>query len=964
MNNSDNYDTNYQYTQSASMQSDPIVSFNNADTRWMHEILSNRDPTYMLSKREDGDLGAFLSRPVKIYSATWSTGVGFSAEIDPWSLFLNNLNVNRRIENYYLLRGDLDLKIMINGNPFYYGRMLVSYNPLSTFRLFDALPGEGLYVYQASQRPHIFLDPTTSTGGNMCVPYFYPKNWVSLPYGEYDKLGTLSFTSIADLQHANSAAGSVNIVVFASMKNVELTIPTINGVGTISPESGLEPIMEDGNIELTPILLHRRREHFKEARRKYQRSLNKYLNARMEFTLAADNLAQLVQREYPMLKPDLRPVNDEFCRSISEIIPESGRAPAGKKKSAGKLSGSSSGNDEYGKGIISKPASILAKAAGALSNVPTIGPYAMASKYALDGIANVARIFGYSRPPVVSEIVRYKPLPAGIMANVDMDEAVVKLSLDTKQELTIDPSTVGLEGTDQMSFSHILQKESLFSAFQWEESDASEDVLGRINVTPAYFRTSGAFPGIGGSAVCMPMTLISQLFKHWRGSIVFRFQIVASAYHKGRLRITYDPYSCSTFPSEDYNVAYNRVIDLAEERDFELTVNWAQPEAWKEVPGINGLSVSQLVNVAGLLPLPENTNGMLQLAVINELTTPNTALTRPVQINVFVRGGPDLEFANPTDGNIDTFSYGNPSSPEDALGRGASFIGDDSIKPESGEETTDTESAVIQGDGGDDTENSPVGVEGINAVGGLEILPSENSLMIYMGEKVTSLRSLFKRYNWHQLLAIPGSNNSTVIINYLMNFPAYRGYALAARTVDAVAAPYNYVNNTYMTWCVPAFLGWRGGIRWKYHNIGLDNRTMLTVSRDTSSIEADGQTQTVISFRNKISPWVAEDGCKAQNGRAGALATQCSPGGVSEVELPFYSEFRFAHTHDLGVNHVLTNKPNGFHHAVEAWSQYGSTEVTQALIRTSCAVGEDFSCFWFINCPTFYSYDDPPAPTS
>merc|ERR1712127_414048 len=64
---------------------------------------------------------------------------------------------------------------------------------------------------------------------------------------------------------------------------------------------------------------------------------------------------------------------------------------------AGKYSNTING-DEYGSGIISKPAAAIAKAAGALASLPVIGPYMTATQVASGAVANIAKMFGFSRP--------------------------------------------------------------------------------------------------------------------------------------------------------------------------------------------------------------------------------------------------------------------------------------------------------------------------------------------------------------------------------------------------------------------------------------------------------------------------------------------------------------------------------------------------------------------------------------
>lgn len=873
MSNSPMLDTNISYNRSENDKSAPVVSFSSADNAWRTEILSERDSTFDVGYREDADLGAFLARPQKIFSTTWVVGSDLNLEIDPWSLFMNNENVLRRIQNYYLFRGDLDIKVMINGNGFYYGRLLVNYHPLKSYRLYDAEPGDSLYNVQASQRPHFFVDPTTSTGGEMLLPYFFPKNWINLSFGEFNQLGRVGITTLNSLKQANSSVGAITVNVFACLKNVQLTMPTVNEVGSISP-SIFDPV-------------------------------------------------------FP-------------------IQPESGM-----------MKGSSKANDEYGKGIISKPASTAARMAGSLSNVPIIGKYAMASKFALDGIANVARIFGYSRPPVIDTIKPVKLQPAGYFAPTDADEVVAKLSLDSKQELSIDPTTVGLHGTDQMSMAHVLQRESFLTTFPWSESLPSETVLFNMNVAPVYFASTGVWPTINGRASVTPMSHISQMFQHWRGSIVVRFQIVASQFHKGRIRITWDPYSTGLFSTDEYNVAYNRIIDLAEDRDFEMTFRWGQPEAWLKTRSLSSLATNDVYDTETLSPLAGVSNGMFQVSVVNNLTTPNNTIISPAEINVFVRAGDDFELANPSDGNIQALNFNDPLR---AINNKRVIGFDDAgtriletISPESGNEMTDNGMSC-------ETDNMPVGVGAINSVGGGPISPTDESLMVFMGEKVASLRQLLKRYCWHDCIPLQdGFDRLTLHKQLVINMPVQRGYAVNSKTNDGLGTPYNYVHMTWLNYITPLYAGWRGGIRRKAQTTCVQNTISASVSRKNSSINGIGQTYSQNSFGTGDPAEVASSmRAFGNSARGGAYVTDGVVNPTLEYELPFYSEYRFAMTHTNNDTTTLLRFPDGLHHDLEYFTDDSTPNNPDniGIIRTAVATGEDFSLFWFLNVPTVYTYFD------
>jgi hypothetical protein len=108
-------------------------------------------------------------------------------------------------------------------------------------------------------------------------------------------------------------------------------------------------------------------------------------------------------------------------------------------------------DDEYGKGIISKPASAIARAAGALSEIPIIGPFATATSYAAGAVADIASLFGYTNVPVIDDVQPFYSKPFPNLASTDIGTPVEKLTLDSKNELSIDPKITGVDVEDELT---------------------------------------------------------------------------------------------------------------------------------------------------------------------------------------------------------------------------------------------------------------------------------------------------------------------------------------------------------------------------------------------------------------------------------------------------------------------------------------------------------------------------------
>lgn len=828
---------------------------------------STRDSGYY----GDADLAEFLRRPVRLIDDNWTVTAGaYTTIVDPWNLFLTDSQVRSRVEGYRMLQGTLNLRIAINGGPFFYGRAIAAYEPRATYNehSFGATTGD-YYKQQLSMLPHVFLDPTTSEGGEIVCPFLCPDNWIDLIGGNFTDMGRLRITSLNDLLHANSSTGTVNISVYAWMTDVRLAGPTTNFYGAYTAHSGTE--LAAGAAGLS------------------------FLGA----------IAAWMHRvKCSFVGQDRHSDHDV------ELQPQAG--------------------DEYGTGIISKPASSVAKLAGALANIPTIKPYARPTEMVASAVGRMAHVFGFSRPAIVSDLQRAKIKGAGNMANTDAHEAVAKLTLDSKQELSVDPRTVGLSDVDEMAFNYIKQKECFMTSLTWSEAQIGRTSLGRLSVGPDYHNQEVI--NTYDLNVLAPMYTVAAPFTYWRGSIKYRFQIVASQLHRGRLRFSYDPYIHAA-GSPDENQTYSRIVDLATNRDFEMVVSWNHPHSWLRVN--DRLGTGTFSHPGGGTSISEDYhNGQVRVEVVNELTSPNPALGQPVYINVFVSAGEDFEVAAPTDQILEECEY----EPQDGF------------EPHSG---TEGEEVV------DEQDNIPESPAPIIPIGQQEMPDNPNS-HVFFGESFASVRTLLKRYCYHTSYLT--SQSHAYIIE--SNFPSEPGQSKVPRHVTSAAAtppstPYTYSAMTYLNWFVPCYVGWRGSLRSKY--ISALRSTYHNVRRFAEPVhQADcGINSYAISYGNPNIAARAHWGLLRST--AGNDMTVMATDGATEVEFPFYSHRRFAPARRFldgsttGGNEWLGE--NGGHLVAIA----SDASIPQYHTVRFVAAGDDFSCFMFVGQPGILRRSKPDA---
>lgn len=808
--------------------------FDDSEQQFVASVKGQNDRTYDFGSTSDVDLQNWLERPILAMTRLWQVGTPFPIiNFNPWEVFLESPTVAQKIQNFYLIRCDMNLKIIVNGSQFHYGRGMVSYRPLLTnpgpnFQLpVNSIPGNGPASFPIigsndssriiqSQWPHIFIDPGQSMGGEMTFPFFFGGNWLSIPdsgwkmrptsllddgldfigrqtngpFGaNFVDLGRIHSADFGNLKHANGADDPVTVQVFLWATNVKLRVPTS---------------MDNGTAILT---------------NRFTRKGNKPKPATAVATM------------------------DEYSGAKTKTISETSAR--------------------------------VGNAMGALSSLPVIGPYAMATSTMAKAISAAASAMGWSRPGVLEVATNYKPIYLGNLANVDQAENINRLTVDSKQEITVDPRTVGLDGRDEMSMHEFLKRECFFRSFLWRVNEPAETLLFQIKVTPriaVHFRQPGADNVVG--TIPTPLHYVSLPFSYWRGTLRYRMQIVASNLHRGRLRVVYDPLqdglanaNVNLYPEDRINTQYSRTVDIVgdEGRDFTWEVGMCQDVPYLRLPPDSGQGSINRTNF-GVPPngtgggfafdADSSCNGVISIYVLNRLAVPNNDLgvNNDVQVNLFVSGNDDFDFQQPTDAELQRMCFQDPFGvpfgfepfDDDAGQRGP---------PRSGTAVATMDGGASASMGATEGENVPT--DPPEKITIAEVSKPEPQLnQVFFGEKFVSFRSLMKRYmlanNYAPALGnrdksgdpINESGDFHKLSFIIPNFPPFPGpQPSEAQWMNMTGnfnflPPAQYVTNfdtevpspinsntrvrwntgtlTYFHYVTAMFVGWRGSIRNKY----------------------------------------------------------------------------------------------------------------------------------------------------
>jgi hypothetical protein len=424
--------------------------------------------------------------------------------------------------------------------------------------------------------------------------------------------------------------------------------------------------------------------------------------------------------------------------------------------------------------------------------------------------------------------------------------------------------------------------------------------------------------------------------------------VVASAYHKGRLRIQWDP---QEYNSNESNVQYTEIIDISQEKDFTIEVGWGSQFGWLSVSPPNAgelWEVRTTQNLGNVLRY----NGTLTVSVLNTLTAPGASGGDTVEINVFVSAGDDIEVAVPTANAISNFSFAPTSLGPLAASQRVVDSPDAGLKFQSGEESA----PVVQEDKDCTDEGSkPMQERILNSMGNVPSA-ADNAMHVYHGEAITSFRSCLKRYGLVGALPDVGTDASIgVFIGN--NFPPIPGNFTDGGWWSTGTS--NLVVTNLFNYLYPAYLGIRGGVRWKIVQFGArgggrDSIHGISLQPNASSLGRQASvelpaTSTLELFNNAFR---LESALSTWQG-AQLLPAHLNP--AIEVEIPYQTQRRFRTARTVLDFPTTSDRP-------WQYMSHGPNTNGNTKVFAFCAAGEDYSNVFFIGSPVVWLTTPVPDP--
>lgn len=595
------------------------------------------------------------------------------------------------------------------------------------------------------------------------------------------------------------------------------------------------------------------------------------------------------------------------------------------------------GKDEYD-GPVSSVASAVAAVSKRLESAPVIGKFARATTIGAGAIADIASMFGFTNVPVISNYSPMMNMAGPPLATGEIGAPIVKLTLDPKQELSVDPTLHGIGSEDEMAISTVVQKKSVLCVCGWSTGDAVGYVMFTSRVSPMLMGRQDIYDaGLVARSTRVyhtPMSYTGMMFQHWRGDIIYDFEVVCTKFHKGRIKISWDPVGTAGGSSLPENVVYTTILDIGETNKVSLRVPFHSAYAFCRMRGI----AADNWNPGNPLPAnPQYDNGVLNISVLTPLISPVSP--QNLAVIVTVRGAPNLEYANLRNTLAENEGYAPPSF--------FAVQAKDEVDIEPIEETF-----------GDTGSQHP------------------HRYALNFGECVSSLRAVAHRMSLYDVSA-PGPHATTRFGLFQKSYsrlpPMYgynpNGQDTASKVLAGVGtAPFAFSPTHPMTYIAMMYGAFRGSTNYCVNpsqdlypymgDIRVQRLTTTTNSgnrrgRITSNLNSGVTGSVARAYLNDCFPLTA--GGNLMNSQAGGPISWNAP-HLGPTNFNFCDPTYLVGGNPTDQTDLECTNLDILVHQITA-----NTTSEQLVITTYAGSGVDWHCLWLLACPTLDYYVTKPA---
>ncbi len=703
------------------------------------------------------NISHFFERPILVQSYEWDDGTTFAEQISPWYKYFSHPSIAPKLLGFSRLTADLEVEMRINGSPFRFSQILASYRPL--FSMYKSLGSSGSTPCSLSDYSGGYLpEDGCSVAGNSLKAFSGCTNFTLLARSQ---------RQCTYLDVATSTGGKM-ILPFVHPFN-SLRVNNMVGSDAVNQLTlfGLE-LTSMGTLTLE--------------------SLSTLRNMQVATTAGV--------------------TIDVFVRAINaRAWLASGVAtavPQGQERKP------------------SQVASTVASVASIFKHVPVIGSYATLVETIAGAGSRMLQFFGYTPRPDVTlpQFVTGYSYP--VESSVTFPKKVRNLGLDHENNVVVDPGVIDGQSADPLALASFCARPSLLCRTYFGSGALVDDPIMILPVAPFHYSTqlvtNAELPN-ARRVQLTPCALAAMNFRYWRGTMCVRLQAIQTSFHRGRLRVTWEPeIGNQTSNSQCDLVAkyegYQQILnwDLAATPSVTMKIGFGSRKGRLTVPrlGTPGLVDNSYITNTETSPTIVSSqsitvdnyedyfNGFLRVSVLTRLQAPDVTYPVPIMVHVWYE---DMEFYDPLENgpslatldSIDSVITNFPTN--EATYYGTVFRGEDVENLMTRNLCPDF--YYPQGEGPLEAEEiaPPIKVTTMQPQGEeiFEFQPTTSvEDAVYEGEKVGSLRSLLQRDVFYDTISfeIPRTNSQADITGALCSVAIDTPPTLCIRMLPQYPHPY------------------------------------------------------------------------------------------------------------------------------------------------------------------------------
>jgi hypothetical protein len=356
-------------------------------------------------------------------------------------------------------------------------------------------------------------------------------------------------------------------------------------------------------------------------------------------------------------------------------------------------------------GIISAPAAMISSVASAVK--PLMPNLATPVEWISRMVSGAASEAGFNKPTSVHANCPYSNIPGKGYTAMDGLDLSTKLGTIPDNKLTSNDAHFS-SNQDEMDLKYVQSKSCVcYKTVSWPTSANPGDVLFYWQNSPGCYLN-----GQDRFITCTTLNFLNSMFRYWRGGLKYRLTVTKTAFHTGRIRVSFVPHSKENVPATNLEYCHNWILDLSKSSELEFEVPFVSNRSWL------GTTLAKHTDpTSWVLTDDVRRSGTLIFEVLTPLVAASTSVSQEVTLTLWHSGADSLEFAVPEFWNYTVLDQPNLDRLEAQV-------------------FNETDEAISHKEQEVDTSTTMFGAAN----------PARDALESCIGEKVTSLRQLAKRF--------------------------------------------------------------------------------------------------------------------------------------------------------------------------------------------------------------------------